>query len=135
MESSDATRQGRILLAKVGADGHDRGIRIVATVLRDAGYEVIYLGKYLTSAAVVQAAIDEDADMIGLSLLQGSHMARCKEILQLMQSKNLADIPLVVGGVIPLKDSEELSSIGVAGVFPTNTTSREIVDVIAKLIA
>lgn len=116
----------KILLGKIGFDGHDRGIKIVASVLRDAGYEVIYLGKYLTSESIIRAAIDEDASVIGLSFLGGSHLIHCREMVKLMKNHDLRDVLLFVGGVIPQKDIPELTKIGVNAVFPPNTLTQEI---------
>jgi methylmalonyl-CoA mutase C-terminal domain/subunit len=116
--------RGRILLGKVGFDGHDRGVKIIAAVLRESGYEVIYLGKYLTVDSVIQAAIDEDVDAIGLSFLGGSHVIHSREIVQQMKSNNLEDVLFITGGVIPPGDIVKLEELGVDAVFPANTSKR-----------
>lgn len=122
----------RVLLAKAGFDGHDRGIKIIGSVLRDAGYEVIYLGKYLTVETIIKNAIDEDVDMIGLSFLQGSHVVYCQELLKFIKKNGLEHVLLIVGGVIPYKDFAKLKEIGIDGVFPSNTTTQEIIQFIDK---
>ena len=120
-------RRYRVLLGKVGFDGHDRGVKIVAAVLREAGYEVIYLGKYLTVDSVVKTAVDEDVDVIGLSFLGGSHVVYSRELVEQIKAKGLDDILYMVGGVIPHKDIQTLKDMGVDAVFPANTMSKEIV--------
>jgi methylmalonyl-CoA mutase C-terminal domain/subunit len=122
----------RVLLGKIGFDGHDRGIKIIATVLRDAGYEVIYLGKYLTEESVVRAAIDEDVDVIGLSFLGGSHVVHSREMVKLMKENGIENTLLFVGGVIPQKDIPELKKIGVNGIFPANTMTQEILQTLEQ---
>jgi methylmalonyl-CoA mutase C-terminal domain/subunit len=122
-----AGRTARVLLGKVGFDGHDRGVKIVAAILREAGYEVIYLGKYLTAESVVKAAVDEDVDVIGLSFLGGAHVVYCREVVELMREQGLENVLLMVGGVVPHRDYAVLQEIGVDAVFPANTITREIV--------
>ncbi len=117
----------RILLAKVGFDGHDRGVKILASVLREAGHEVIYLGKYLTVPSVLEAAVEEDVAVIGLSFLGGAHLAYCREMLSGMRARGLDQVSLMVGGVIPAKDHSALEKMGVAAVFSANTKTEEIV--------
>lgn len=124
---SRENKRSRVLLAKVGFDGHDRGIKIIATVLREAGYEVIFLGKYLTAESVVRAALDEDVDVIGLSFLGGAHIPYSREMVSLMKDHNLEDVIFIVGGAIPHKDRSVLKEIGVDAVFPTNTLTEEII--------
>ncbi|MFH1351888.1 MAG: cobalamin-dependent protein [Pseudomonadota bacterium] len=124
----------RILLGKVGFDGHDRGIKIVAAVLRETGYEVIYLGKYLTVDSVIKAAIDEDADVIGLSFLGGSHVIYSREIVEQMKANGLDDVLFIVGGVVPHKDTGVLKDIGVDAIFPPNTMTKEITESIDQKI-
>lgn len=125
-------KKARILLAKIGFDGHDRGIKIIAAVLRDAGYEVLYLGKYMTAGSVVKAAVDEDVDAIGLSFLQGSHVIYSEEVVELMKENGIKDVLLIVGGVITHKDFVKLKEIGVDAIFPANTITREIVQFLDK---
>ncbi len=116
----------RILLAKVGFDGHDRGVKILATVFRDAGYDVIYLGKYLTAEQVVTSALEEDVAVIGLSFLGGAHVTHCQELVALMAEHDLGDVLLLAGGVIPHKDVAALEELGVDAVFAANTDTRDI---------
>jgi methylmalonyl-CoA mutase C-terminal domain/subunit len=116
----------KILLAKVGFDGHDRGIKILTSILREHGHEVVYLGKYLTVAVVVEAALQEDVDVIGLSFLGGSHITYCQEIAQRLRERGLGRVCLVVGGVIPDKDIDPLKQAGVHAVFTPNTDTRDI---------
>src|SRR5512138_2022909 len=102
----------RILIAKVGLDGHDRGIKVVARILRDAGYEVIYTGLFQTPATVAAAAIDEDVDVIGLSMLSGAHMTLAPMVVEEVRSRG-ADIPVVLGGIVPDSDRDELLRAGI----------------------
>ena len=118
----------RIVLAKVGLDGHDRGVKVVARGLRDAGFHVIYSGLWQAPEAVVQAVIDEDANWLGVSLLSGAHMTLVPQLLNLLRSKGLHDVGLIVGGIIPEKDIRALSELGVAAVFGPGTTIHEIVN-------
>jgi methylmalonyl-CoA mutase C-terminal domain/subunit len=132
MSLKNKGKKARILLAKIGFDGHDRGIKIIAAVLRDAGYEVLYMGKYLTAESVVKAAVDEDVDAIGLSFLQGSHVVYSKEVVELIKENGIEEVLLIVGGVIPYKDVVKLKEIGVNAIFPANTITREIVQFLDK---
>ena len=116
------------MLAKIGFDGHDRGAKIIAAILREAGYEVIYLGKYLTVETVIKAAMDEDVDVIGLSFLGGAHVVHCREVAERMKDNGLEDVLFVIGGVIPHQDFEVLKGIGVDAIFSTNTISEEILE-------
>lgn len=118
----------RIVLAKVGLDGHDRGIKVVARGLRDAGFHVIYAGLWLTPEAVVRVAADEDADWLGLSLLSGAHMTLVPRVLELLRQAGLGHIGVVVGGIIPERDVPTLLELGVARVFRPGTPVPEIVD-------
>jgi methylmalonyl-CoA mutase C-terminal domain/subunit len=124
----------RILAAKVGLDGHDRGIKIIASALRDAGMEVIYTGLHQTPEAVVKAAIEEDVDAICVSLLSGAHMTIFPRILELMKQSGLEDVILVGGGIIPPDDAEKLRAMGVKGLFGPGTDTRVIVDYIKEEI-
>jgi methylmalonyl-CoA mutase cobalamin-binding domain/chain len=117
----------RIVLAKVGLDGHDRGVKVVARGLRDAGMHVIYAGLWQTPDAVVRAAADEDADWLGLSLLSGAHMTLVPKVLQLLRAAGLDHIGLLVGGIIPEADVPKLLEMGVARVFGPGTPLPEIV--------
>jgi methylmalonyl-CoA mutase cobalamin-binding domain/chain len=118
----------RIVLAKVGLDGHDRGIKVVARALRDAGMHVIYAGLWLTPEQVVRVVADEDADWLGLSLLSGAHMTLVPRVLQLLREHGLDQVGLIVGGIIPEGDIPQLQEMGVAHVFGPGTALQEIVD-------
>ena len=124
---SDKAPPLRVILAKVGLDGHDRGIKIVARALRDAGMQVIYAGLWLTPEAVVRTVADEDADWLGLSLLSGAHMTLVPRVLQLLREAGLEHVGVIVGGIIPESDSPKLSEMGVAHVFGPGTPLPEIV--------
>jgi methylmalonyl-CoA mutase, C-terminal domain len=120
----------RILLAKPGLDGHDKGAKIVALALRDAGMDVIYTGLHQSLENIIKAAIQEAVDVIGLSIMSGAHIPICKKLLEMMKIEKIDDIKLIVGGVIPKQDIEKLKEIGVKRVFPGGTPlddiSREI---------
>src|SRR5246127_4420822 len=118
----------RIVLAKVGLDGHDRGIKVVARALRDAGLEGIYAGLWQNPEAVVRTVADEDADWLGLSLLSGAHMTLVPRVLQLLREAGLDDVGVLVGGIIPEGDVAKLLDMGVARVFGPGTPLAEIVD-------
>ena len=124
----------RIIVAKPGLDGHDRGAKIVALALRDAGMEVIYTGLHQTVERIVDTAVRESADVIGLSIMSGAHIPICRKLLELMKKENLGDKHVVVGGVIPKHDIPELSKMGVAGVFPGGTPFDEIVKTIVDTV-
>ncbi|MBI5181857.1 MAG: cobalamin B12-binding domain-containing protein [Nitrospirae bacterium] len=117
----------RILLAKAGLDGHDRGIKIIAMALRDAGMEVIYLGLRQTSEEIVNAALEEDVDVIGISLLSGAHNQIFPKLLKLMKGNGLKDRLLIGGGIIPKQDIERLKKKGVAEIFTPGASTEEIV--------
>jgi methylmalonyl-CoA mutase C-terminal domain/subunit len=117
----------RIVLAKVGLDGHDRGIKVVARALRDAGFHVIYAGLWQTPEAVVRAVADEDADWLGLSLLSGAHMTLVPRVLQLLRDAGLEQVGVLVGGIVPETDVPKLTDMGVARVFGPGTSMDDIV--------
>lgn len=117
----------RIVLAKVGLDGHDRGIKVVARALRDAGMHVIYAGLWQTPEAVVRAVADEDADWLGLSLLSGAHMTLVPRVLDLMKQARLGHVGVIVGGIIPEADISKLTGLGVAKIFGPGTSLEDIV--------
>ena len=117
----------RVLIAKPGLDGHDRGAKIVAMALRDAGFEVIYLGLRKTPAQIVSAAIQEDVDVIGLSVLSGAHAALAQRVLDALAAEG-AEIPVIVGGTIPSADAVALQELGVAAVYATSTPLDKVVD-------
>jgi methylmalonyl-CoA mutase C-terminal domain/subunit len=118
----------RVVVAKPGLDGHDRGAKVVARALRDAGMEVIYTGLHQTPEQIVEAALQEDADGIGLSILSGAHMTLCASLLDLLKERDALDITVFVGGIIPDADIPELEKLGVARVFTPGATTQEIVE-------
>jgi methylmalonyl-CoA mutase C-terminal domain/subunit len=120
----------RVLIAKVGLDGHDRGAKIIATALRDAGMEVIYTGLRQTPEMVVNAALQEDVDAIGISILSGAHMTVFPKIIALMKEKEMTDVLLTGGGIIPEEDMEQLLAMGVNQLFHPGTTTTDIEDFI-----
>ena len=124
----------RILLAKPGLDGHDRGIKVVAMALRDAGAEVVYLGLRRTGAEIVRAAVQEDVDVIGISVLSGAHVALIRDLLAERDMQGLDDVPVVLGGTVPAGDVEELLELGVAAVYPVGTNLAAVVDGILGLV-
>jgi len=124
----------RILIAKVGLDGHDRGVKIVARCLRDAGMDVIYTGLHRTPEEVVNAAVQEDVDIIGVSLLSGAHMTVFPRIIDLLKKKEAEDIILVGGGVIPDEDVIELKKMGVQEILLQDTPPQAIVDAMRRLV-
>jgi len=121
-------RRIRVVIAKPGLDGHDRGAKIIARALRDAGMEVIYTGLHQTPEQIVETAIQEDADAIGLSILSGAHMTLVPKVVEGLRAKGAGDVLVVVGGTIPDDDAEELKASGVAGVFTPGAPTSEIVD-------
>ncbi len=118
----------RILIAKPGLDGHDRGAKVVARALRDAGFEVIYTGLHQTPEMIAEAAIQEDVDAVGLSILSGAHMTLFPEVIRLLKEKGAGDILVFGGGIIPNEDMEELYKIGCGRLFGPGTPTQEIVD-------
>lgn len=116
----------RVLVAKVGLDGHDRGAKVIATSLRDAGMEVIYTGLRQTPEMVVNTALQEDVDAIGVSILSGAHMTIFPKIISLMREKEMNDVLLTGGGIIPEEDMQQLITLGVGKLFPPGTTTGEI---------
>ena len=132
---NEKSRVIRVLLAKVGLDGHDRGIKVVARTLRDAGMDVVYTGLHRTPEEVVQAAVQEDVDVLGVSLLSGAHMTIIPEILRLLDELGASDINVVAGGVIPDADVKELKSLGVAYVLLQDSAPDEIVATLKNVVA
>ncbi|MES2430680.1 MAG: cobalamin B12-binding domain-containing protein [Bacteroidota bacterium] len=126
----EKNRPIRVLVAKVGLDGHDRGAKVIATALRDAGMEVIYTGLRQTPEMVVNAALQEDVDAIGISILSGAHNTIFPKIIALMKEKNMTDVLLTGGGIIPDDDMKTLNEMGVGKLFPPGTTTTEIADYI-----
>ena len=125
---------GRVLVAKVGLDGHDRGVKVVARILRDAGFEVIYTGLFQTADTVAAAAVDEDVDAIGLSMLSGAHMTLAPLVVDKVRALGV-DIPVVVGGIVPDADVPKLQAAGIAGVLTPGASSDQVVAVIRNAIA
>ncbi len=125
-----AEKKIRVLVAKPGLDGHDRGAKVVAAALRDAGMEVIYSGLHQTPEMVVETAIQEDVDIIGLSVLSGAHMTIFRKVKELLRSRGADNIILTGGGIIPEEDQRELLDSGVAALFGPGSTTKEIIDFI-----
>jgi methylmalonyl-CoA mutase, C-terminal domain len=121
----------RVVIAKPGLDGHDRGAKVIARALRDAGMEVIYTGLRQTPEQIVGAALQEDADAIGLSILSGAHLHICPRVMGLLKEKGLDDVLVVVGGIIPDVDVPKLQAMGIKGIFLPGTPMREIVEFVA----
>jgi methylmalonyl-CoA mutase, C-terminal domain len=128
-------RPPRVVLAKPGLDGHDRGVKVIAMALRDAGAEVISLGLRRGVAEIVQAAADDDADVIGISVLSGAHLEMASDLLRERDARGLTDVPVVVGGTIPVADAETLRGLGVAAVFPVGANLHDVVDGVLSLAA
>jgi methylmalonyl-CoA mutase C-terminal domain/subunit len=124
----------RVLIAKVGLDGHDRGAKVIAAFLRDAGMEVIYTGIRQTPEMVVNTALQEDVDVIGISILSGAHMTVFPKVMELMKEKGLNDVLLTGGGIIPEKDMKKLNEMGVGKLFPPGTDTKEIVSYITEWV-
>lgn len=128
-------RQPRILIAKPGLDGHDRGAKVVARALRDAGMEVIYTGLRQTPEMIVEAALQEDADAIGLSILSGAHLPLVQRIMELLAENEMEDVPVFLGGIVPPEDVVVVKEMGVAGVFGPGSGMGEIVNFIREKVA
>ena len=127
-------RKIRVLVAKPGLDGHDRGAKVVARALRDAGMEVVYTGIRQTPEMIVEAALQEDVDVVGLSILSGAHMALCPRVVELLRAQDMADVVVLVGGIIPDDDVAPLKALGVKGVFGPGTSTGEIVAFIREQV-
>ncbi len=125
-------RKIRVLVAKPGLDGHDRGAKVVARALRDAGFEVIYTGIRQTPEAIVEAALQEDVDVVGLSILSGAHMALVPKIMRLLKERGMEDVLVLVGGIIPDEDVPKLQAVGVRGVFGPGTLTTDIIAFIRR---
>ena len=123
----------RVLVAKVGLDGHDRGVKVVARILRDAGYEVIYTGLFQTPEMVAAAAIDEDVDAVGLSMLSGAHMTLVPKVVEKLREAGV-DAPVIVGGIIPAPDVPKLIDAGVAAVLTPGATADEMIETMRRVI-
>jgi methylmalonyl-CoA mutase, C-terminal domain len=129
-----AEARTRVLIAKPGLDGHDRGAKVIARALRDAGMEVIYTGLRQTPEMICDAAVQEDVDIVGLSILSGAHMTLVPRVREAMDQSGLADVPLIVGGIIPEEDRAALEQAGVRGVFGPGTRTDEILRQIRLLL-
>lgn len=122
----------RVIVAKPGLDGHDRGAKVIARAFRDAGFEVIYTGLRQTPEQIVNAALQEDADVVGLSVLSGAHMTLCPRITELMRREGLDDVMVVVGGIIPDEDIPKLKECGIAEIFQPGASTQDIVAYVRK---
>jgi len=131
----DEQKKVRILVAKPGLDGHERGARVIAYGLRDLGFEVIYTGLRQTSDRIVSAAIQEDVDVVGLSILSGAHMSLTRKVIDQLKEKGAGDVMVVIGGIIPEKDVPELEEMGVAGVFTSGTPVKEVAEFIRSRLS
>ena len=132
--SESSGKKIRVVVAKPGLDGHDRGAKVIARTLRDAGMEVIYTGLHQTPEQVAETAVQEDADVVGLSILSGAHMTLVPRVKELLTEKGVDDIALVVGGTIPADDIPKLKKIGVSEVFTPGTSTKEIVSFIREAV-
>ena len=128
----EVARKLRVVIAKPGLDGHDRGAKVIARALRDAGMEVIYTGLRQTPEQIVSAALQEDADVIGLSILSGAHNHIASRVMELLKEKGLDDVLVVIGGIIPDVDVPKLKAMGVKGIFLPGTPMQEIVEFIGE---
>jgi methylmalonyl-CoA mutase C-terminal domain/subunit len=128
--NATGNRRIRVVVAKPGLDGHDRGAKIIARALRDAGMEVIYTGLHQTPEQIVATVIQEDADAVGLSILSGAHMTLVPRVVELLREEGVDDVVVTVGGTIPADDIDELKRLGIAAVFTPGASTQEIVDFI-----
>jgi methylmalonyl-CoA mutase cobalamin-binding domain/chain len=132
-KSTTPTRRTRVLIAKPGLDGHDRGAKVIARALRDAGMEVIYTGLRQTPEQIAAAALQEDVQVIGLSILSGAHLPICQKLIELLRAKGASDVPVFVGGIIPTQDIPELKKMGVAEVFLPGTTLQQVIEAVRRV--
>jgi methylmalonyl-CoA mutase C-terminal domain/subunit len=130
-----AEKNIRVLIAKPGLDGHDRGAKVIARALRDAGMEVIYTGLRQTPEMIASAAVQEDVDVIGLSILSGAHNTLCPQLMALLREKGMDDVVVLLGGIIPEADIDGLKKVGIAEIFLPGTSTQDIVDFIHKRVA
>ncbi|KKK72668.1 hypothetical protein LCGC14_2901580 [marine sediment metagenome] len=133
-EGADSKRKIRIVVTKPGLDGHDRGAKIIARALRDAGMEVIYTGLHQTPEQIAQTVIEEDADAVGLSILSGAHMTLVPRVLVLLKEQEAGDVVVTVGGTIPADDIPELKKLGVAEVFTPGSSTQEIIEFVRDAV-
>ena len=132
MAATSSTRKIRVVVAKPGLDGHDRGAKIIARALRDAGMEVIYTGLHQTPEQIVETVIQEDADAVGLSILSGAHMTLVPRVMELLRAQGVEDVLVTVGGTIPTDDVDELKRQGVSEVFTPGASTQDIIDFIQE---
>jgi len=130
-----AEKKIRVLIAKPGLDGHDRGAKVIARALRDAGMEVIYTGLRQTPEMIASAAVQEDVDVIGLSILSGAHNTLCPQLMKLLHEKGMQDVTVLVGGIIPEADIPNLKQAGISEIFLPGTSTQDIIDFIHKRLA
>jgi methylmalonyl-CoA mutase C-terminal domain/subunit len=131
---SENPRRTRVVIAKPGLDGHDRGAKVIARALRDAGMEVIYTGLRQTPEQIVEAALQEDADVIGLSILSGAHLHIAGRVMELLRARELNDVVVLVGGIIPDADVPALKALGVGGIFPPGSPMQDIIAFIRQAV-
>jgi len=131
----DSNRPTRVLVAKPGLDGHDRGAKVIARAMRDAGMEVIYTGIRQSPQMIVRAAVQEDVDVLGLSILSGAHMEILPEVMDLLRGEGMDDVVVVVGGIIPAVDRQSLKDLGITEVFGPGTSTGDIVEFIQNAMA
>ena len=124
----------RVLVAKPGLDGHDRGAKVVARALRDAGFEVIYTGIRQTPQMIAEAALQEDVDVVGLSILSGAHMTLCPKVVELLRAQGQEDVAVLVGGIVPDEDVAKLQEAGIAAVFGPGASTQDIADFIRETV-
>src|SRR5881397_1730238 len=129
-----SARRIRVVVAKPGLDGHDRGAKIIARALRDAGMEVIYTGLHQTPEQIVETVLQEDADAVGLSILSGAHMTLVPRVVELLRAQEADDVVVTVGGTIPADDIQELKKLGVAEIFTPGSTTQDIIDFIRSAV-
>src|SRR5579885_3605663 len=133
--TSEAQKKIRVLVAKPGLDGHDRGAKVIARALRDAGMEVIYTGLRQPPEMIASAAVQEDVDVIGLSILSGAHNTLCPQLMKMLHERGMDDVTVLVGGIIPEADIPGLKQAGIAEIFLPGTSTQDIVDFIQKRVA
>ncbi len=133
MSSHQSTRRYKVLVAKLGIDGHDRGAKVIARALKDAGFEVVYTGIRQTPEQVAMAAIQEDVDVIGVSILSGAHMHHMQKLLEKLRELGADDIPVVLGGTIPIPDIEPLKRMGIREVFLPGESLKRIIEIVRRL--
>jgi methylmalonyl-CoA mutase C-terminal domain/subunit len=135
VEAGTSTKKIRVVVAKPGLDGHDRGAKVIARALRDAGMEVIYTGLHQTPEQIAETVLQEDADAVGLSILSGAHMTLVPKVVSLLKEQGADDVVVTVGGTIPAEDIPELKKLGVAEIFTPGSTTQQIIDFIRGAVA